>query len=159
MSEPQNASPSPSAEEVVLHILKADTSEDGIPSIVNFDPDKHIFPDVAPHPSPVIYAVYKRLQTRGKRRVSAPSRGGPEWVTIEFNCCCAEGDGKRGISRSLADAVQWAIESVTYPATILDRVVPSIKVRENRQDLIAASAEGEMLPDRVVRLEISVKLN
>lgn len=160
MSEPRNASPAKaSAEEVVLELLRQDPSEDGIASIRDFDPQRHIYPDIAPAQPPKIYCVYKRMQTQAKKRVGALSKGGPEWVSLEYLCCCAEGDAKRGISRALADAVQVALEAVSYPAAVLDRVIPSIKVREGRQDLMAQSAEGEMLPDRVVRLEISVKLN
>lgn len=160
MSEPRNATPArASAEEVVLELLKQDQSEAGITGIRDFNPSVHIYPDIAPAQPPKIYCVYKRLLTRSKRRVSALSSGGPEWVSLEYLCCCAEGDAKRGISRALADAVQSALEAVTYPALVLDRTIPSIKVREARQDLMAQSPEGEMLPDRVVRLEISVKLN
>lgn len=161
MSQPQNAAPAPSAEEILLQICKDDQSESGLKTVKDFDPKKHIYPDVCPqeavpaHP----YIAYKRVQTRGKKRIGALSNGGPEWVNIEYLCVCSEGEAKRGVSRSLANAVINAIEAVTYPATILGRAVASIKARENRQDLVAASPEGEALPDRVVRLEISVKLN
>jgi hypothetical protein len=155
MSEPRNASPAvASAEEVVLSILKDNAALKAL-----FDPAKQIYPDIAPSVPPLLYCVYKRLATRGKRRLGALTAGGPEWVTLEYLCCCADGDAKRGQSRVLADAVQSALEAVTYPATVLDRIIPSIKVREARQDLMSQSPEGEMLPDRVVRLEISVKLN
>lgn len=157
MSEPRNAAPDrASAEEVVLDLLKSSAAT---LDISDFDPSRHIYPDIAPAQPPKVYCVYKRQSTRAKRRVGALSSNGPEWVTLEYLCCCAEGDAKRGISRALADAVQSALEAETYPATVLNRTIPSIKVREARQDLMAASPNGEMLPDRVVRLEISVKLN
>lgn len=161
MSEPVNSSPSvASAEEVVLHILKNDAT---LKNLKDFDPAKNVYPDLAlvnaMGTPPKLYCAYKRVTTRAKSRIGALSAGGPEWVTLEYLCCCAEGDAKRGQSRVLADAVTKAIEAVNYPARILDRTVPSIKAREARQDLMAQSPEGEMLPDRVVRLEIGVKLN
>lgn len=156
MSQPANAAPAiASAEEIVLEILK----NNGLATIVGFDSEKHIFPDVAPMTPPALYCTYKRLTTRSKRRIGALSTGGPEWILLEWLCCCTADDAKRGRSRSLANAVQSAIEAVTYPATLKSRKVASIKCRESRSDLMGANANGEMLPDRVVRLEISVKLN
>lgn len=156
MSQPANAAPAiASAEEVVIDVLKSN----GLETIAGFDPVKQIFPDIAPMTPPALYCTYKRLTTRGKRRIGALSPGGPQWITLEMLCCCSADDAKRGRSRSLADAVQAALEAVSYPAIIKDRKVASIKCRESRSDLMGANANGEMLPDRVVRLEISVKLN